>query len=311
MRQIIPSAISAEPFPVGGRQGIGRTSHNLGADSLFSERSIAAIVSAASPQSRQTTDTFQLREVAQLVAGADGHRLLDDVRAGVSAHIIREPERYDLRFDIILDRLKEAHQQLNGSDHADSEMVIIVAGRNARLNRGVSGRNLALWMVKGGANVTLYPRRPPYVSLPALANDGGLGALRRDATDVPGGNEALRETLAAGQMLTWPQHTPHEITFRDALNIAVLTSSSSAASRRINRVLEANAAIARWTGRAPQSAAVSGFSGRVKSALVLLAAPAADVRDLDGDQRGFAVALSQQPQSDDAVAWRLHGPAAN
>jgi hypothetical protein len=309
MRQSIPSAISADAYPVCDHHGVVRTSHGLASDALFDERSIAALVSASSPQSRQSFDAAPAREIAHLVAGADGHRLLDDVRSGVAAHVVCEPERYDLRFDILLDRLTDAHKIVTGSDQSDREMVILIAGRNVRLKRGVSGRNLALWMVSGGANVTLYPRRPPFITLSTHADDGGLGALRREVSDVAGDGSAFRERLAAGQMMTWAQHTPHEICFRDALNIIVVTSNSSPESRRINRVLQANSTIARWTGRAPQSAAVHGVSGRMKSALALFAGP--DVRDDDNDRHGFALALPAVPLTEDAPSRRLHGPAAN
>jgi hypothetical protein len=78
---------------------------------------------------------------------------------------------------------------------------------------------------------------------------------------------ALVYDVEPGQMLTWPQHTPHRVTNLEGLNVSLSTEHKNAtAVRRVNIHL-ANQFLRRTFGLRCTSARVDGLAAHVKQAV--------------------------------------------
>src|SRR5690606_24856107 len=71
-----------------------------------------------------------------------------------------------------------------------------------------------------------------------------------------------------GQMLTWPQNTPHRVTNLDGMNVSLSTEHKNARALRRGNVHRANQYLRRTFGRPGRSTAVDGPAAHLKQAVM-------------------------------------------
>jgi hypothetical protein len=129
-----------------------------------------------------------------------------------------------------------------------------------------------LWHLRGRKRVWVYPPFDArFASLTSLENV----CTGRWSEDVPYEPEwdkyALTFDAEPGQLITWPQLTPHRVTNLEGLNVSLSTEHKNATARRRLNVHEANFLLRRRTGIAPASADVHGPVAYAKQALARVA----------------------------------------
>jgi len=78
---------------------------------------------------------------------------------------------------------------------------------------------------------------------------------------------ALVYDAQPGQLITWPQLTPHRVTNLSGLNVSLSTEHKNSRARRRLNVHEANHFLRTNCGRTPTDVSVTGITAHAKQAL--------------------------------------------
>ena len=97
-----------------------------------------------------------------------------------------------------------------------------------------------LWHLRGRKRVWAYPLETGIVSDATI--EGVLAGEKSEELDFqPEWDElAITTELEPGEMITWPQHTPHRVVNTDGLNVSLSTEHMDRAAARRNNVYLAN-----------------------------------------------------------------------
>jgi len=79
---------------------------------------------------------------------------------------------------------------------------------------------------------------------------------------------ALVFDVEPGQLLTWPQNTPHRVTNLDGVNVSLSTEHRNPRTTRRNNVIMANRWLRKTFNVDPRNADPAGLSAHLKRALI-------------------------------------------
>ncbi len=121
-----------------------------------------------------------------------------------------------------------------------------------------------LWHIRGTKRVWVYPLDKGIVS-----NETREAVLSGESPEEIAYRPELDEMaevydLQPGQLVTWPQHTPHRVVNTGGLNISLSTEHMTREACRLNNVLLANRHFRGLFGGGFNSAATVGFSAQLK-----------------------------------------------
>ncbi|NOY28755.1 MAG: hypothetical protein GXP28_00845 [Planctomycetes bacterium] len=126
-----------------------------------------------------------------------------------------------------------------------------------------------LWHIRGRKRVWVYPPFDPHFSPQEVVEKVCAAEMTEDAPYDPSFDEAAQIfDVEPGQLLTWPQLTPHRVeNLHDGLCISLSTEHRNPrATRRINVHL-ANQFLRRTLGMSCESIEVEGVSAHAKQAV--------------------------------------------
>jgi hypothetical protein len=125
-----------------------------------------------------------------------------------------------------------------------------------------------LWHIRGMKRVWVYSLDPKLVS---QENIEGIFS-GEFAEDLPYENwyddYAQVFDVQPGQMLTWPQNTPHRVTNLDGMNVSLSTEHKNTRALRRGNVHLANQFLRRTFGLPCRSTAVDGLAAHLKQAVI-------------------------------------------
>jgi hypothetical protein len=121
-----------------------------------------------------------------------------------------------------------------------------------------------LWHIRGRKRVWAYPLEAGLVSDETI--EGVLCGEKSEELDFrPEWDElAIAHNLEPGEMITWPQHTPHRVVNTEGLNVSLSTEHMTPAAVRRNNVYLANRHFRKLLGGAWRSTQVAGWRPALK-----------------------------------------------
>ncbi|MCA9240850.1 MAG: hypothetical protein KDA37_11650 [Planctomycetales bacterium] len=123
-----------------------------------------------------------------------------------------------------------------------------------------------LWHLRGEKTVWVYPLESGVLSDDTI--EGILAGDKSEEVDYhPGLDEiAERYDLKPGQMITWPQHTPHRVVNTSGLNVSLSTEHMTRRAARKNNVYLANRHFRELFGTPFRSTVLDGWKPALKEA---------------------------------------------
>ena len=123
-----------------------------------------------------------------------------------------------------------------------------------------------LWHLRGEKRVWVYPHFDPRFVSQQVIEMVCSGELAEDVPyDVEFDKYALVFDVQPGQLLTWPQHTPHRVTNLDGLNLSLSTEHKNPIAIRRCNVHLANQFLRRQMKISSTSTSVFGLKANARS----------------------------------------------
>ena len=159
-----------------------------------------------------------------------------------------------------------------------------------------------LWHLRGSKRVWVYPHFDPrFVSQPVME----MVCSGEFTDDVPYDAEfdkyALVFDVEPGQLITWPQHTPHRVTNLEGLNVSLSTEHKNPRARRRNNVHLANQFLRRKLAVAAPHARVDGIAAHVKQSLARALRHWSHWRGVGKEQFTYPISFVVDPQAPGGV----------
>lgn len=254
-------------------RGVLVAQHRLAETGLFSDEGLARILDRQ-PDSALTlstmgedSNTFEWRDGDR--NGVPGQQLLETVKRGhlwincrdVLSH---QTELAQLVNDVY-DELEAGNSRFRAEDRTAN---LLISSPSAIVHYHVDMPVNMLWHLRGRKRVWVYPHFDPrFANLPVLEKVCA-GVWSEDVPyDTDWDKYALVFDAEPGQLITWPQLTPHRVTNLEGLNVSLSTEHKNARARRRLNVHQANHFLRTVMGRTPQHAEVDGCLAHVKQTL--------------------------------------------
>jgi hypothetical protein len=121
-----------------------------------------------------------------------------------------------------------------------------------------------LWHIRGRKRVWAYPLEAGLVSDETI--EGVLCGEKSEELDfrLQWDELAIVHDLEPGEMITWPQHTPHRVVNTEGLNVSLSTEHMTPAAARRNNVFMANRHFRKLLGGAWRNNSVTGWRPTAK-----------------------------------------------
>jgi hypothetical protein len=128
-----------------------------------------------------------------------------------------------------------------------------------------------LWHIRGVKRIWVYPPFDERFASPQVLEKVCSGEWTEDVPyDRSFDRYALVFDAQPGQLITWPQLTPHRVTNLEGLNVSLSTEHKNPRARRRINVLTANYLLRKHLGTTGMSTQVDGTAAHAKQALTRL-----------------------------------------
>ena len=253
--------------------GVIHAQHSLADSGLFTDEGLIEILDRH-PDGALTlstmgedSNTFEWRDGDR--NGVSGEQLLETVKRGkLWINCRKMLEHQPQVADLVNSVYDELQSKKPGFLAQDRTANLLISSPSAIVHYHVDMPVNMLWHLRGRKRVWVYPHFDPrFASLPVLEKVcAGLWS-----EDVPYNPEwdkyALVFDAEPGQLITWPQLTPHRVTNLDGLNVSLSTEHKNPRARRRLNVHQANHFLRNVLKQTPASAMVDGFVPHVKQTL--------------------------------------------
>ena len=222
-------------------EGVLVAKHRLHESGLFSDKSLAELIDTHPADclhvNTMGTDNneFQWREGDR--AGVSGDVLLDTVRRGRLWLNLRNVLTHHAEFRALVnDVYDELEQNCPGFTANNRSANLLVSSPGALVHYHMDIPVNILWHLRGTKRVWVYPHFDERFVSQDVTERVCSGEFSEDVPyDESFDKYALVFDVQPGEVITWPQHTPHRVTNLDGLNVSLSTEHKNArAKRRIN-----------------------------------------------------------------------------
>lgn len=247
--------------------------HTLGESGLFDDENLVRMIHSH-PQQHLGINTMGYDEAT--LEWREGHRngvpadvLLSLVRTGRLWINLRNTldhhPRVRAAIDSIYDELEANNPRFRGEDRSAN---LLISSPGAIVHYHIDVPVNMLWHIRGKKRVWVYPpfdfNYVPQEVVEAVCNN-------EQVEDVPYhpafDNGARVFDVEPGQLLTWPQLTPHRVTNLEGVNVSLSTEHKNPRARRRINVHLANQWLRRTFGLPARSTKVDGPAAHAKQAL--------------------------------------------
>jgi len=256
---------------------IVRASHNLLDTGLFDDRALIELFDRHAPEDllvyrmrddHRRMDDFQFGSRGELTAA----ELLQAVRDGRLwlniIHINYHHPEFRALVDAVYDELEAA---CGGFKAKQRNANLLVSSPRAQVYYHADAPLNMLWHLRGRKRVWVYPgdeRFAPREWVEMIFTRESDDDLPYD----PAFDEfATAYDLEPGQMLTWPQNTPHRVENIDGLNVSLTTEHYTPAAMRKRMTYLANRYLRSWFGLPTRDVRTDGTRATLKRNLFRIA----------------------------------------
>lgn len=238
--------------------------HRLHESGMFDDDALAELIDRHPAHSLTistmggTADRFNWSEVDR--NGVSGAELLDLVRRGrLWINIRRLMDHHPQHRDVILAMYDEMDRNCPGRRSFNHTANLLVSSPTAIVPYHTDVPVNMLWHIRGSKRVWVYP---PFDSrfLPQESIEEVVAAAAAEEIpyDPSLDRYALSYDLWPGEMVTWPQNTPHRVTNLAGVNVSLSTEHYTPAARRRNNIHFANRFLRRQFGFPCRSTRIEG-----------------------------------------------------
>lgn len=294
-------------------KGVIVARHALHESGLFSDEGLIQILDRH-PDSALTlstmgedSNTFEWRDGDR--NGVSGRDLLETVKQGHLWINCREILKYQpdvaRLVNGVYDELEAANPRFRAEDRSAN---LLISSPTAIVHYHVDMPVNMLWHLRGRKRVWVYPHFDDrFASLPVIEKVcAGVWS-----EDVPYNHDwdkyALMFDAEPGQLITWPQLTPHRVTNLDGLNVSLSTEHKNPRARRQLNVHQANYFLRNRFGMKPSIARADGPVAHAKQALSRAVRYSAKLFDNKQEQFVYPKSFVLDPQA--PRGYRLLGEA--
>jgi len=219
--------------------------HRLQETGLFSDDNLIRIIDTHPREfcnvSTMGTDTRRYEWGEGDTTGLDGAKLLQAVKNGRLWLNIRRLERYQPEVWSVVEQLyAELQQRVPGFVTSKRSGNLLVSSPTAFVYYHLDVPQNILWHIRGRKRVWVYPVEAPYINREIL--EATVAGERVE--DLPYHEEfdaaAQVFDMRPGDVVMWPQNSPHRVENADSLNVSLSTEHYTRGQLRHVRVCRAN-----------------------------------------------------------------------
>lgn len=177
----------------------------------------------------------------------DGWELLEAVREGRLWLNILKMQRFHPEWAALLDQLyDELEAGTPGFEALDRSANLLVSSPTAMVYYHADAPLNALWHVRGTKRVWVYPSTARFLPQDDLEKIF-TGETEEEVPYDPAFDDAAAVfDLEPGDMLTWPQNTPHRVVNTSGMNVSLSTEHHTHEAYRVRGTHLANHYLRRW-----------------------------------------------------------------
>lgn len=219
--------------------------HRLAESELFTDENLVRIIDSHPREfcnvSRMGIDNFQYEWGDGDTTGLTGEDLMTAVRKGRLWINVRRLMRYQPELAQLIERLYgELEQKCEGFVTSKHSANLLISSPKALVYYHLDVPQNILWHIRGHKRVWVYPIEETVIAHDVL--EGTVAGERVE--DLPYeshfDNAAQVFDLEPGEVVTWPQNSPHRVENEDDLNVSLSTEHYTARQLRHVRVCKAN-----------------------------------------------------------------------
>ena len=254
-------------------KGVLIARHRIVESGVFSDENLARIIDRHPPEDfsintmGQDTSVFEWREGdrgnlpgRELLELVSTHRFWINCRKMLKHH----PEVRDV-VDRIYDELENTVPGFQANERTAN---LLISSPGALVHYHVDVPVNMLWHIKGRKRVWIYPHFDERFLSSEVAERVCVGEYSEDVPyDARLDDYALVVDPEPGQVVTWPQLTPHRVQNLEGLNVSLSTEHMNPRAIRRSGVYRANHFLRHTLNWTPQSTDITGSIGWAKQKL--------------------------------------------
>jgi hypothetical protein len=298
-------------------EGVLVAQHRLAETGLFTDEVLAHIIDTHDPADLGIStmgvdpNVFDWREGER--NGVDGATLIELVRRGqLWINCRRVQDHHPEHARLINSLYDEIEQRKSGFRAEDRTANLLISSPNAWVPFHVDMPVNMLWHVRGTKRVWVYPPFDVRFASPYVLGRVCSGQWTEDVPYDPSFDKyALVFDAQPGQLITWPQLTPHRVTNLEGLNVSLSTEHKNARARRRINVHTANDLLRTRVGVSSASIEVDGVTAHVKQACARAARYWNKLQGREKKQFVYAKTFVVDPQAEHGFRIVNEDPSAN
>jgi hypothetical protein len=198
----------------------------------------------------------------------DGKSLLEITKRGRLWLNVRRVMDHHPEFHNIVNTLYDELETLCGEGMFNRSANLLISSPTAMVYYHLDCPANMLWHIRGEKRVWAYPLESGIVS-PETIEAVLTGEASEELAFRPEYDAKAKVVdLKPGQMITWPQHTPHRVVNTSGLNVSLSTEHMTQRALRKNNVYLANRHFRRMLGRGFTSTRIEGPAAALKEAAI-------------------------------------------
>ena len=251
-------------------KGVIIAKHRLLDSGLFSDRALVNLLDKH-PDSAltlstmgQDSKTFEWRDGDR--NGVSGEQLLNCVKNGHLWINCREIVDHHSDYADLINSLYDELQAGNPSFKAqDRTANLLISSPSAIVHYHVDMPVNMLWHLRGRKRVWVYPSFDHRFASMDVLEKVCAGEWSEDVPFDPSFDQyAIVHDAQPGELITWPQLTPHRVTNLDGLNVSLSTEHKNPRARRRLNVIQANHFFRKNLNFSSRSDSVDGIAAHWK-----------------------------------------------
>lgn len=236
----------AEPDRQRMEHAIIRVRHRLAETGLFTDESLIAMLDR---HPRELLNVYTMGE--DLLeqdwrlgdsAGLSGEELMEAVRRGKLWYNLQRAAWHHAAFGSAINRAyDELEAACPGFRSFQRSAQLLISSPRAQVFYHADAPLNMLWHIRGGKRVWVYPLAPPHITQETLEGVFAPGEVGEELPyDESFDADAEVFDLEPGEMITWPQNTPHRVRNTEGVNVSISSEHYTAEAHRRQAIVLAN-----------------------------------------------------------------------